>query len=579
MNAGEFSVRNQRVVFVSVAFVLVGGIVAYQRLGRLEDPEFTIKEALIVTPYPGASPEEVAKEVTNPIESACQQLGQLERVESESLRGRSVVSAVIQDRFHEDTIPQVWDELRRKINDAQPSLPPSVRGKSMVIDDFGDVYGIFLAVTGKGFSRHELRLYAEFVHRQLQLVPGVKKAELFAEQQEVVYLEISRPRLAQLGITEDRIYRQLQAKNVASDGGRVRVGDEYIALDPTGEFASADDMLNLAIGSDSTGRQLFLRDVATLKRGYEDPPRRMLRYDGQPAIGLGISTIQGGNVVTMGKGIQRKLEELKPDQPMGIEINQINFQPTAVTEATNNFVFNLGKAVTIVFAVLLIAMGRKAGFIIGFVLLLTIMGTFLVMYVDGNLLMERISLGALIIALCMLTDNAIVVTEAIKVRIESGEEKLPVIADAINQNQWPLFGATAIAVVAFAAIGLSQDRTGEYCRSLFWVIFISLAISWVAAITVTPLLGHRFFAPKTGGEAGGDAHAGRFFRTYRRFLISALRFRWAVLVSIVALFVLALRGFRSLDQSFFPPATRPQFKVDTFLPAGTHIRDTEAFAE
>src|SRR5215469_6491062 len=223
----------------------------------------------------------------------------------------------------------------------------------MVIDDFGDVYGIFLAITGQGFSRHELRRYAEFVRRELQLVPGVKKAELFAEQQEVVYLEISRQRLSQLGINEDQIYRQLQAKNVASDGGRVRVGDEYIALDPTGEFASAADMLNLAIGSDRTGRQLFLRDIATLKRSYEDPPRRILRYDGQPAIGIGISTAQGGNVVTMGKGIRRKLDELKRYQPIGIEIHEINFQPKAVTEATGSFVFNLGKAVTIVVVVLL----------------------------------------------------------------------------------------------------------------------------------------------------------------------------------------------------------------------------------
>src|SRR5215469_1301662 len=579
MNAGEFSVRNQRLVFVSIAFVLLGGMVAYQRLGRLEDPEFTIKEALIVTPYPGASPEEVAKEVTNPIENACQQLGQLERVESESLRGRSVVSALIQDRFHEDSIPQVWDELRRKINDAQPSLPPSVRGKSMVIDDFGDVYGIFLAITGEGFSQPELRRYAEFLRRELQRVPGVKKVELFAEQQEVVYLEISRQRLAQLGINEDQIYRQLQARNVASDGGRVRIGDQYIALNPTGAFASAEDMLNLAIGSDSTGRQLFLKDVAALKRGYEDPPRRMLRYDGQPAIGLGFSTVQGGNVVTMGKGIHRKLDELKPDQPLGIQINEINFQPTAVKKATNSFVFNLVKAVTIVFAVLLIAMGRKAGFIIGFVLLLTIMGTFLVMWASGNLLMERISLGALIIALCMLTDNAIVVTEAIKVRIESGEEKLPVIADVIKQNQWPLFGATAIAVIAFAAIGLSQDSTGEYCRSLFWVIFISLALSWVTAITVTPLFCYLFFKPRPPGETERDPYAGWFFQGYRRMLVACLRFRWAVLALTLVLFAVALRGFRSLDQSFFPPATRPQFMVDTFLPAGTDIRDTEAFAD
>jgi multidrug efflux pump subunit AcrB len=579
VNAGEFSVRNQRVIFVSVFFVLIGGLVAYQRLGRLEDPEFTIKEALIITPYPGASPDEVAKEVTNPIESACQQLGQLRRVESESLRGRSVVTAVIQDRFHKDAIPQVWDELRRKINDVQPLLPPSVRGKSIVVDDFGDVYGIFLAITGEGFSQAELRRYTEFLRRELLLVPGVKKAELFAEQQEAVYLEISRRRLALMGINEEQIYRLLQAKNVAADGGRVRVLDENIALDPTGGFGSPDDMLELAIGSDSTGRQLFLKDVAAVKRAYEDPPRRILRYDGQPAIGLGISTVQGGNVVTMGKGIRRKLDELKPDQPVGIEINEINFQPTAVRKATNAFIFNLGKAVTIVFVVLLFAMGRKAGFIIGFVLLLTIMGTFLVMYVNGTLLMERISLGALIIALCMLTDNAIVVTEGIKVRIEAGEDKLHVIRDVISQNQWPLFGATGIAVVAFAAIGLSEDRTGEYCNSLFWVIFISLALSWVAAITVTPLLCHLFFKPRPAEEVARDPYAGGFFRAYRRLLVVSLRFRWVVLALTLLLFGLALRSFRSLDQSFFPPATRPQFMVDTFLPAGTHILDTEAFAE
>ena len=579
MNLGELSVRKNRVVFVLMFLVLLGGLVAYHGLGRLEDPEFTIKEALIITPYPGASAEEVAREVTNPIETACQQLGQLKRVESESTRGRSVVTAVIQDRFQKKAIPQVWDELRRKIDDVQSRLPPSVRGKSLVVDDFGDVYGVFLAITGKGYSQPELRRYVEFLRRELLLVRDVKKVDLFSEQQEEVFLEISRQRLAQLGINEEQIYNQLQAKNVAADGGRIRVGDQHIAIDPTGGFGSAEEMLELVIGSDSTGRQFFLKDVATIDRNYEDPPRRLLRYDGQPAIGLGISTVQGGNVVTMGNGVRRKLEELKRDQPIGIEIGDINFQPTAVTKATNSFIFNLGKAVTIVFVVLLFAMGRRAGLIIGGILFLTIMGTFLVMYLEGSLLMERISLGALIIALCMLTDNAIVVTEGLQVRIESGEDKLHVIRDVISQNQWPLFGATSIAVVAFAAIGLSEDRTGEYCNSLFWVIFISLALSWVAAITFTPLLGYLFFKPRADTEAERNPYDGILFRTYRRFLVAALRFRWAVLTATLVLFAAALYGFGTLDQSFFPPATRPQFMVDTFLPAGTHIRDSEAYAK
>jgi multidrug efflux pump subunit AcrB len=578
MNPGVLSVRNNRVIFVSMLFVLVGGIVAYRQMGRLEDPEFTIKEALIITPYPGASAEEVAKEVTNPIESACQQLGQLKRVESETSRGRSVVTAVIQDRFHRDTIPQVWDELRRKIADVQPQLPPSVRGQSMVIDDFGDVYGIFLAITGEGYSQAELRRYADFLRRELLLAPNVKKIELFGAQQEVIFLEISRQRLAQLGINEEQIYSHLQARNIAADGGRVRVGDEHLALDPRGEFRSADDMLELVIGSDRTGRQLFLRDVATLERGDQDPPRRLLRYDGKPAIGLGISTVQGGNVVTMGEAVRRKLEELKRYQPVGIEIGDINFQPEAVTASTNDFVFNLAKAVTIVFVVLLFTMGRKTGFIIGIVLFLTIMATFLVMYMKGDLLMERISLGALIIALCMLTDNAIIVIEGIKVGIESGEEKLEVVRDIVAQNQWPLFGATAIGVIAFAAIGLSEDSTGEYCNSLFWVILISLSLSWISSITVTPLLSYLMFKPAGEGAENRDPYAGLLFRIYRGLLVLALRYRWAVVVLSLGALAAALYGFTKVDQSFFPPATRPQFMVDVFLPAGTHIRETEAFA-
>ena len=286
----------------------------------------------------------------------------------------SVVTAVIQDRYDKDAIPQVWDELRRKIDDVQPQLPPSVRGRSMVIDDFGDVYGIFLAITGDGYSQAELRRYAEFLRRELLLVPGVKKVDLFGEQQEVVFLEISRQRLAQLGINEEQIYAKLQAKNIAADGGRVRVGDQHIALDPKGEFRSAEEMLELVIGSDQTGRQLFLKDVATLERGDQDPPRRLLRYDGKPAIGLGISTVQGGNVVTMGEGVRRKLDQLKaiPADRHRDRRDQLPARRRS-RAAINDFMFNLGKAVTIVFVVLLFAMGRKTGFIIGIVLFLTIM--------------------------------------------------------------------------------------------------------------------------------------------------------------------------------------------------------------
>ena len=578
MNPGEFSVKNNRMVLVAMAMAIAGGIVAYLNIGRLEDPEFTIKQALIITPYAGASAEEVAQEVTNPIEIACQQLGQLDRVESESTRGRSVVTVTIKDRYDKHRIPQVWDELRRKIADVQPQLPPEVRGQSIVVDDFGDVYGIFLAVTGEGYSFPEMRRYVEFLRRELLQVPGVKSIALFGEQREVVFLEISRQRLAQLGLNEEAIYAKLQERNIAADGGRVQVGDQHVPLDPTGSFESAQEMLELVIGSNQSGRQFRLGDIATIQRGDQDPPRRILRYDGNPAIGLGISTVPGGNVVKMGEAIRKKLAELKGNQPIGIEIGEINFQPEAVSDAVGEFMFNLAKAVTIVFVVLIFAMGRQTGFIIGVVLFLTIMATFLVMFLKGDLLMERISLGALIIALCMLTDNAIIVIEGIKVGIESGRNKLEVVREVVSENMWPLFGATAIGVIAFAAIGLSEDSTGEYTNSLFWVILIALSLSWVSSVTATPLLSYMMFKPKKDASGSKDPYAALPFRVYRQMLVLSLRFRWIVVIACVVAFVAAIFGFRKVDQSFFPPATRPQFMVDAFLPAGTHIRETEAFA-
>src|SRR4029079_4611610 len=365
----------------------------------------------------------------------------------------------------------------------------------------------------------------------------------------VVYLEISRQRLSQLGINEEQIYGQLQARNIAADGGRVRVGQEHIAIDPKGSFRSAEDMLDLVIGSDKSGRQLFLRDVATIHRGNQDPPRRLLRNDGKSAIGIGVSTVLGGNVVTTGKGVTRKLEELKQYQPLGIEYGEINFQPAAVSAAINEFMFNLIKAVSIVFVVLVFAMGLRTGFIIGAVLFLTIMATFFVMSLKGDLLMERVSLGARIIALCMLTENAILVIEACKVGIERGDDKLKVVRDAVAQNQWPLFGATAIGIIAFAAIGLSQDASGEVANSLFWVILISLSLSWLSSIAVTPLLSYLIFKPTTNDASGSDPYAGVAFRTYRAMLSWALRHRWVVVALCAIGFVAAVYGFGHVRQS------------------------------
>ena len=449
----------------------------------------------------------------------------------------------------------------------------------MVVDDFGDVYGIFLAITGDGFSQAELRRYADFLRRELLLVPNVKKVELFSQQQEVVYLEISRQRLAQLGINEEQIYSQLQAKNIAADGGRVRVGDQHIAT--RSERRIPLGRRNARLGDrfrpDGPPTLPQRRRNAGARRSRPATPFAPLRR--QACHWPGYFDGAGRQRRDDGRGIRQKLEQLKRDQPVGIEIGEINFQPEAVSEATNDFIFNLAKAVTIVFVVLLLAMGRKTGLIIGHCALPDNFGDVSCHVHEGRSADGAHLVGALIIALCMLTDNAIIVIEGIKVGIEAGENKIETVREVVAQNQWPLFGATAIGVIAFAAIGLSEDSTGEYCNSLFWVIFISLSLSWISSITVTPLLSYLFFKPIAQGTSdNNDPYGGLLFRIYRNLLIIALRFRWVVVI----LPVVAIRGgagwiYACRSELF--PARNSAAIHGRCLSAGRHpLRETEAFA-
>ncbi len=577
MNIAEFSIRKKTVILVLTALALVGGVLAYQNLPRLEDPEFTIKEALIYTPYPGATPPEVEEEVTNEIEKALQQLGQLKRVESKSERGLSTVTAVIKDKYDKRSLPQVWDELRRKVDDMQGNLPPGA-GPSTVFDDYGDIYGVYFAVTGDGYSYEEIRRFADLLKRELLLIQDVKKIELYGLQPEVVYVEMSRQKMSQLGISQEEIFAALQEKNIVADAGRVKVGPEYIAIDPTGAFESIKEMEDLLISSASTERLIYLKDVATVRRGYVDPPGTMLRLDGKPAIGLAISTVQGGNVVTMGQAIAERLNELKTQTPVGMELGVIALQSEAVTKAIDGFVINLIEAVVIVIVVLLIFMGLRSGLIIGFVLFLTICATFVVM-ASYSITLERISLGALIIALGMLVDNAIVVTDGILVRVEGGQDRIQAAGEVVKKSMFPLLGATVVAIFAFAAIGTSQDSTGEYCRSLFQVIMISLSMSWVTAVTVTPLLCVTFLKPKPPEKRPAEPYGGAIFQRYRRTLRFFLRWRRLACVGMIALLALAIYGFGYVENSFFPNSSRPQFMVDCWLPMGTHITETVQEAE
>ena len=570
MNIAEFSINNKITTLTLAMVLLIGGLQAYQQMSRLEDPEFTIKDALVITPYPGASAAEVEEEVTDALEMAVQKLGQLDEIESKSDRGLSTLTVTIKNMYDKNSLPQVWDELRRKVNDAQKSLPPGA-GPSIVIDDYGDVYGVFIAIYGPEYSYAEIKKISDLYRKELLLVPDVAKIDTFGERVEAIYIELNRDRIAKLGIPTSVIVNELQQKNIAVESGRIKIGTEFITVSPTGEIHTVAEFESILI-SGTSDRQIYLRDVANVRRGYVEPQDDLVRYDGNAAIGLGISTVSGGNVVTMGVALEKRAQELMSQIPLGMQIGIISLQSKAVTIAISNFVISLFQAVAIVIVVLLIFMGMRSGLLIGFILVVTIAGSFIFLN-SMSVPLERISLGALIIALGMLVDNAIVVVDGMLIKLQRGVKAVQGASEIVQQTAIPLLGATFIAMLAFAPIGTSNDSTGEFCRSLFQVVVVSLLLSWITAVTVTPLLGVMFLKA-SGGKGTGDPYGGSFYQGYKAILGGCIRFRWVTVGVVVGLFVTAVWGFGYVEKSFFPPSTRPQFMIDFWLPQGTHIDET-----
>lgn len=575
MNTAEATIRYKTFSLVMVIVLIVGGVMSYEKLGRLEDPEFTIKDAQVITYYPGATPKEVAEEVTEKLERQIQKLGQLKRVESISQAGKSTITVKIKDKYTKKSLPQVWDELRRKINDVQGDMPPGAR-TSIVFDDYGDVYGILLALHGDGFSYKELNDYAEFLQRELLQVQDVSKIEIAGNQQEQIFVEISREKMAQLGISMESIFNSIKNQNLVEPSGDVRVGDAYIQIRPSGSLDSVKAIEDISIKRVGNDKIIYLKDIATVTRSYITPPTLHMRYNGKKSLALGISTLSGGNVVKMGQAIEKRIEQLLPEIPAGLELDYIYYQGDIVKKSVDGFVINLAEALIIVILVLMIFMGLRSGLIIGAVLLLTVAGTLIMMNIMG-ISLERISLGALIIALGMLVDNAIVVTEGMIIRIQQGEDKVKAAGAVVVQTMWPLLAATAIAVLAFAAIGLSSDSTGEYLRSLFLVMLISLGLSWVIAITLTPLFCTMLLQP--GDKADDDPYKGIIFVIYKGLLLAALRFRWVTVGAVVLALAGAIYAFNQLEDSFFPDSTSEYFMVHLWLPEGTDIRVTSEKAK
>jgi len=571
MKITEFAITKKTVSYFFILILIGGGILSYQGLGQLEFPTFTIKTAVVATPYPGASAEEVEQEVTDRIETAIQQMSQVDEVRSISQTGLSIIYVDIKNKYFSDAIPQIWDELRRKVSDVAIQLPPGA-GPAMVNDDFGDVYGVFFAVTGEGYTYEELKDYVDFLKRELLLVENVASVGIWGDQQETIELLISRSRLAELGVSMQDIVNTLNLQNQVVDSGQVDVAHDRIRINPNGDFTSVKNLGELLVRSDAQGNLIYFKDVVSIERKYQDPPDWIMQYNGRPALGLGIATVDGGNVVDMGRAVRERIQELEAQTPVGIELGVIAYQSDLVSASVKNFVVNLVQAVAIVIAVLCITMGLSSGLLMGVILLLTILGTFIfmrIMAIDFHL----VSLGALILSLGMLVDNAIVVTEGILIRIQQGMQRKQAAIKTVAQTAWPLLGATIVAILAFAAIGTSQDITGEMLKSLFLVMAASLGLSWVLAITLTPLFCVQFLPRKKTGQTV-DPYGGKVYGMYRRFLSNCLKHRTWSLVALGVLLAACFYGFGFVENAFFPNDKRNQFMIDYWRPQGTHIEKT-----
>ncbi len=574
MNIGEYSVKSKVVSWLLVVIMVGGGVLAFEKMGKLEDPAFTIKSAKILTRYPGATAQEVQDEVTYHLEDAIQRMEQVKRIKmSVSRPGLSDILIDFKDKYRAADLPNIFDELRRKVADVSPSLPPGAAAPT-VIDDFGDVYGVYVVLTGEDYSWRDLYDTADAVKKQLILVPGVRKVVIDGQQSEVVYVDISRARMAELGIDLAMITHILRSQNEVVNAGNVRVDDDYIRISPTGNFQSVQEMGDLLISSNER-RLVYLKDIATITRAYDEVPGKMYFINGKPGLTLGISMLGGENVVEVGNRLEDKVIDLLSIIPIGMKLVPVYNQPKEVDNSVSGFLVSVAQAVGIVLAVLLLFMGLRTGVIIGAVLLITVAGTLFIMDLYG-IELQRISLGALVIALGMLVDNAIVVAEGMLVRMQAGMTAMKAAGEAVGKTMWALLGGTVIGILAFSAIGLSPDNTGEFASSLFYVILISLSLSWITAVSTTPLLCALLLKPGDSGGEGEqkDPYAGKAFQIYRGLVGAAVNHRWLTVASVVGLFVLAVIGFGNVKSGFFPDSNTPLFFVDIYEPEGSDIRTT-----
>ncbi|ARP39895.1 efflux RND transporter permease subunit [Vibrio syngnathi] len=575
MNLTNYAIKNKVISWLVVVILLVGGVLSFRGLGQLEFPAFPIPQAMVNTTYPGASAMQVEEEVTLPLERAISQLEYVRDVESFTSAGLSQIAVILKETIQAEQQPQVWDELRRKVNDIQPRMPPGVN-PSQVIDDFSDVYGILYNITSDEYTYRELQNYGEYLQRELLSIQGVKKVNLAGLVSEHIVIEIAQQDLNTLNLDPAWLSRLIQNQNMVSNGGDLLLDGQSIRIHSSGEFNEIEALKSFKFSPPGSNDLIQLGDIAEVSRQFQDKAYTLYRSNGEQAISLGISFANSVNVVDVSERVSNKLAELDFSRPIGIELNKVYDQGDAVDKSVSDFVMSLVEAVLIVIVVLLFAMGLRSGILMGAILLLTILGTFIGMSILG-VEIQIISLGALIIALGMLVDNAIVITEGVLIGLKRGLTKRKAIESVVKQTQWPLLGATLIGIIAFAPIGLSADATGDFLGSLFQVLAISLLLSWVLAITLTAFFCELMFKEEIAeGESEHiDPYRGLIFTLYRTVLNTALKNRIATMVITLVLLISAVIGFGSVKQAFFPPSNTPIFYVDVWLQQGTDVRETE----
>ena len=572
MNIPKYSLDNPKVIYFFLAVLMIGGVMAFESLGKKEDSPFVIKSAVLITRYPGATPQEVEQLITEPIEREIQSMRRVYKIKSESYYGMSKINIELSPATPPDEMPQMWDELRRKVLNIQPQLPQGASVIS-VSDDFGDVFGIYFGLAAtEGFSYHDLREWGQRIKTELVTVPGVQKVALYGEQTEVVNAFISMSKLANSGLNLNTVIQTIKSQNSLINTGEKRAGYIELKILAEGTYKDLNDIRNQLLVTE-TGQQIRLGDIAIIEKGYLDPPGSLMRVNGKRAIGIGVSTAPEKDVVKTGEEVRGKLDQLLPLMPVGIELITLYPEDQIAREANNGFILNLVESLAIVIFIILIVMGARAGMLIGSSLLFSIGGTLLVMQFIGVGL-NRTSLAAFIIAMGMLVDNAIVVTDNAQIAIRRGMSRREALIRGATLPQWGLLGATLIAIFSFLPLYLAPSAVAEIVKPLFVVLAVSLGLSWILALTQTPVFGN-FILKEKKDDTARDPYDTKFYNGFAKVLRKLIRYKIVTIAGVILLFVLSLVIMGLMPQNFFPNMDKPYFRADCFLPEGYSIRESE----